>query len=104
MRVTLQRDGGFAAVPGLQRPIIVDAGALSDVLRRELAALVAALPDAAPDTPVHRGPPSPVRDGRAYVLQIADGGREQILRFADPVEDPRLRAVRDFVAAHGTVA
>lgn len=98
LRVTLETDGGFAAIPGLRRAVAVDAAALDGAGRAELAALVAALPAEAP------APDGAVRDGRRYALTVEGQDAERRLAFADPVGDPALRALRDFVRARGGAA
>ena len=100
MRVQLKIDGGFAYVPGLTRPVIVDARTLdageAAELRRLCADAGAAAGAAAlPDIATHP-------DARRYRITIEspDGRREFVA--ADPVTDPAIAALIAFVRRHRT--
>ena len=101
MKVTLETDGGFAAIPGLRRAVTVDGAALAPDQARRLDALVAAAHEAHA-THGSRGVGA-ARDARSYTLTV-DGtnGAPRTLTFSDAAPDPALGALRDFVQEHGS--
>lgn len=68
MRVELATDGGFAAMPGLAKPVLLDAADLSPDHGAELKRLV----EAAVAEKAQRGSvkAAPVPDGRRYRITI----------------------------------
>ncbi|SAL55822.1 hypothetical protein AWB73_06133 [Caballeronia turbans] len=98
MHAELTTDGGFAAFPGLARPVILDEGDLSAQDGAEFARLVAAARDEA-SAPGPRAA-KPVPDGRTYRINI-DGGDALRLKAADPAIPPAFAALMDFVKRHG---
>jgi hypothetical protein len=97
--MTLKIDGGFAPVPGLARPIELDAARLgdehaADAQRLCTAACAVAPKSGAPQT-------APIPDGRRYRLTIeADGSRHEVTA-ADPIGEPAIAELIAFVEAHG---
>jgi hypothetical protein len=91
MRIMLQTDGGFAYLPGLAAPVIVDTEKVSSEEAGHWQDLIGAanvwdLPDpTVPGGP--RRPPSasPKRDQRTYTLTVEEGAQRRTLRFSDPV-------------------
>lgn len=99
MRVELNTEGGFAAIPGLAKPVSVDAADLSSDLSKELQRLVnSALAEKAPAGSVKR---SPVPDGRRYRISVQRGGSRDEVEADDPVTPPAFDALMDFVRANG---
>jgi len=96
MRIELTTEGGFAAVPGLQRPMRLDCAALSP----EQAAQCEALVRAVAAEPV-QAEPSAMRDGRRYTLRIDDGGRTLLFSATDMTMAPGYRGLLEFVRLHG---
>jgi len=99
MRVKLIIDGGFARMPGLAAPIVID----SDRLSAEEAAQLQRLCDAAPaveqDT---AAPPTPqIADGRRYHLTIETEDSRREFNAADPVDHPAIARLIAFVQQHG---
>jgi hypothetical protein len=93
MRVELTIDGGFAYIPGLNRPLVVDDANLAAddaaQLRRLCAAAIAA---------THRKPASPpptLPDARRYRCTIELDGVCRDFTAADPVNEP---AIADLIA------
>jgi hypothetical protein len=102
MRITLQAEGGFAAIPGLDRAVSLDDASLSPEDARRLEDLVRAAGEAAQSIG-GGGAASEARDARTYTITIhgaSDGGAKTI-QFSDPVSNDALRALRDFVQEHG---
>ena len=100
MRIEVVTEGGFAALPGLQRPVVLDCAALPagqaaqcDTLVRELAA----------DTAV-RVAPAAMRDGRRYTLKIDDGGRTRTFTASDMAMSEAFRSLLALVRASGSAA
>ena len=95
MHVRLMISGGLVYTAGIAHPLTLDSGKLStseeDLLRRLLAEahfwkLPAKDPAAAP----------PV-DIRSYDLTVEDSGKTQSVRLIDPVEEPHLHALLEFI-------
>ncbi len=87
MRVEIRRSGGFAAVPGLERPVTVDTASLPGA---EAAGVEEAMRAARAASPP---PPSAARDQVTWVITYEEDGRLHVLRVADPPADPRLAAL-----------
>ena len=99
MRVELKIEGGFAHVPGLARPLLVDADTLDDAaasILRNLCETV--LSDA---TASGAAGATIVPDGRRYRVTIIDPRGTREIAAADPVEHPALSALIEFVQTHG---
>ncbi|KAK43569.1 hypothetical protein BG58_31525 [Caballeronia jiangsuensis] len=98
MHAELTTDGGFAAIPGLASPVVLDEHDLSPEDGAEFARLVAAARDEA-SAPRPRAA-KPVPDGRTYRINI-DGGDALRLQAADPSIPPAFAALMNFVKGHG---
>ena len=99
MRIELTTDGGFAAIPGLATPILVDAANLSPEHSVELKRLTGdALAEKA-----SRGPAkaAPIPDGRRYRITIQHDAAHYELDAADPMIPPAFAALMEFVRANG---
>lgn len=90
LRVRVEIDGGFAAVPGLNRPFELDTAALP---APDAATLRARLSDLRFfDLPTEAAPPAPgAADHRTYTITVTGEQRSHTVRLADPVADPGLR-------------
>ena len=99
LRVTLRIDGGFAHVPGLARPIALDAAHVGG----EHAAQMQRLCEAACAVPPKRGlaTTSPNPDGRRYRLTVEMEGSRHEVAAADPVDEPAIAELIAFVEEHG---
>lgn len=99
MRVEVNIDGGFAAIPGLSKPITVDSADLSSDQRKELEGLV----DAAFAEKARSGTTKKVTvpDGRHYRITVQRGGSRDGVEADDPVTPPAFAALLDFVKANG---
>ena len=96
MRIELKQEGGFAALPGLNKPFTLDTNDLQAVQTRKMSDLVRAchffdLPSA--PTPPHPG----AADYHSYTLTITDGKRRHTIVRSDPVSDTDVQALIDFV-------
>lgn len=103
MKVELTISGGLAYLPGLAKPVTIDGEALSAAEAEKLARLVAAARfferPATPSAPVPG-----TADMQSYVITVHEdvgheGSRRHTLRLADPVEDPDLGALLNFLRA-----
>jgi hypothetical protein len=98
LAITLKTEGGFAYVPGLNRPIVVNtadlpeeqARALDDLVRRaRFFALPPAVGNARPNA----------ADVRTYELTVAGDRGTHTVRATEPIEDPALAALIQRVQA-----
>ena len=99
MRVEVSIDGGFAAIPGLSKPLSLDSADLSSDQRKELERLV----DAAFAEKAHSGTTkkAAVPDGRHYRIDVQRGESRDGVEADDPVTPPAFNALLDFVKANG---
>ena len=92
MRLTFEREGGLAALPGLARPITIDTSALSSEEAAHWDRLVS-------DADAWSLPASAAQakaDGRTYHLTLEDGARSAKLTLCDPLPPmvrPLVRAL-----------
>lgn len=99
MQIELSIDGGFAAFPGLAKPILLDAADLSPELGDELKRLLdAALAEKRPRASTRA---AAVPDGRRYSINIHSGGTRSDIKAADPMIPPAFDALMEFIKANG---
>jgi hypothetical protein len=99
MRIELSIDGGFAAIPGLAKPIVLDPANVSSDHGAQLQQLVnAALTENARGESVKA---VRVPDARHYRISIQRDGERHELEADDPVVPPAFDALMDFVKANG---
>lgn len=85
MRVAYQRSGGFAAFPGLERQVVIDADELPADERSRLE-------EAVQRAGAYAGPPPrpEAGDRRVYTVEITGGNGPRTVTLTDPVpEDAR---------------
>jgi hypothetical protein len=99
LRVTLKVDGGFAYVPGLARPIELDAAQLGAEPAAQMRRLCDAACAVAPQG--EAGAAAPTRDARRYRLTVEVQGTRHEVVAADPVAAPAVAELIAFVEAHG---
>ena len=99
LRVTLQIDGGFAYLPGLAKPIALDAAQLGDEHAAHLQRLCESACAVAPKRKASRA--AAVPDGRRYRLTVKLGDSRREVTAADPVDAPAIAELIAFVETHG---
>src|SRR5436190_1715775 len=99
LQVTLRIDGGFAPMPGLAQPLVLDAALLSTAERSEMRELCEAALAVTSKTRSGKGAPLP--DGRHYRLTIELDGSPREITVDDPVDEPTLAVLITFVQQHG---
>ena len=92
MLITFKTDGGFAYLPGLNRPITIDTGELSEEEAGKMEQLVEAagffeLPETQEP---RRG-----ADLREYTISVSYSGRERTVKLVEPIEDASVQALVD---------
>ncbi|HEU5100434.1 MAG TPA: protealysin inhibitor emfourin [Roseiflexaceae bacterium] len=96
MRIVYKAEGGLAYFPGLRRVAVIDSHSLSAA---EAAKLVQLLDSAhffeLPEDCRKLRPGA--ADCQQYAITAEDADRRHTVRLADPVEDPRLQALLDFL-------
>jgi hypothetical protein len=99
MRVQLITDGGFAYMPGLASPVVVDSAHLS----AEEAVQLQRLCEAASATGQQQATSNatPVPDGRRYRLTIETADSRRELSAADPIDHPAVARLIAFVQQRG---
>jgi len=99
LRVTLRIDGGFAHLPGLARPIALNAAQLGDEHAAQLQRLCDSACAVAPTRKASRA--AAVPDGRRYRLTVDLGDSRREVTATDPVETPAIAELIAFVEKHG---
>jgi len=99
MRVELTIDGGFAWIPGLAKPIVLDGARLAGSDLAELRRLCQAALAARNLHPAAQLAALP--DARRYQLTIDIDGERHDVTAADPVSQPAVAELIDFVRARG---
>lgn len=102
MQIQFSIDGGFAAIPGLARPVTIDVDSLPAAAAGALRAAVAktdyfARAEAAPAA-------AGAADMRTYVVTVDDGGRSRTLRIPESDHDPDLAALVGILDEHRRAA
>ena len=96
MRVQFKTDGGFAYLPGLSKPVTID----TDGLTPEEAGKLERLVEAAGffELPATSDPPRGGADLRTYTISATSSGRGHTVRIVEPVENPQLQALVDYLS------
>lgn len=100
MKITLEVSGGFAHIPGLSRPIVVDTEEMDHETSGQIEELVRnARFFEQPERPENVRPGA--ADYRTYLITVEDGVRARTIQLIDPIADrhleelvSRLRAIR----------
>ncbi len=99
MRVQFATEGGVAFFPGLSKPTVIDSADLPEDDAAKLRQLIDSarffdLPEAS------RALPKGAADYRQYTITVEDGKRRHTVRLTDPVENPNLQALIDFLRSY----
>jgi hypothetical protein len=89
-------EGGIAHFPGLSRPSVIDSDELPEEEAGELERRVEAARFFDLATTVGT-PPRGAADYRQYTVTVEAGGQQHTVRLADPVGDPNLQALLDYL-------
>jgi len=96
MRVQFKIEGGLAAFPGLSKPRQLNSADLPAADANRLSQLI----DAAHffDLPAEsRSLPKGAADYQQYTITVEDGRRHRTVRLADPIDDPDLQALVEYL-------
>jgi hypothetical protein len=100
IRIQLKTEGGLGAFPGLAKPLMVDEQALPAERAQELKRLLDGVRFF--DLPPTVGAPLPgAADYQRHTITASDDARTHTVSFEDPVQNPGLRDLRDFIRLHG---
>lgn len=97
MRIEVVTEGGFAALPGLQKPLVLDCAGLAADVAAQCGKLVHELAAA----PHVTAAPAALRDGRRYTIKVESDGQPLTLAASDTAMSPAFRALLDLARAHG---
>jgi hypothetical protein len=96
MRVQFKTEGGFAYLPGLSQPVTIDTDGLSPEEAGKLERLVEAAGFFG--LPATSEPPRGGADMRSYTISISSSGRSHTARIVEPIENPQLQALVDYLS------
>jgi hypothetical protein len=102
VRIDFRVEGGFAAFPGLARPVTLHCDTLPPAEREKLRQLVERADFFA--LPAQRHAQPDVRDARSYTIEIDDGQRCRSVTVHEPIADPALRALVDELRGRAAIA
>jgi hypothetical protein len=94
MRVTLTIDGGFGAVPGPARPLVLST---EDLGPEEAAGLLRLVEDSSALPAPEAYGPSATSDERRYVLKVEGGPGDRTLSWTDAGSTPARTALVRFI-------
>jgi hypothetical protein len=96
VHVEFKTEGGFAALPGLRKPVMIDSDGLAPAEAVELARLVQATHFF--DLPAQVNAPAPgAADYQRYTITVVDGTRCGSISVVEPVDNVDLRALLTFL-------
>ena len=96
MRVQFKTEGGIAYFPGLSKAVTMDSQKLSPAEGAQLEQVVNAAHFF--DLPSQVGiPPRGAADYRQYLVTVEEGSRRHTVRFIEPLENPDLQALIDYL-------
>jgi len=98
MRVRFEMEGGFVYLPPSE-PVTIDTEELPAEEASQLERLVEAagffeLPETSP-------PPRGAADYFEYTISVTSPGRSHTVHLTDPIEDPDVRALVEYLEAKG---
>ena len=97
MRIEVVTEGGFAALPGLQKPLVLDCADLPAEVAAQCGDLVHELAAA----PHVTAAPAALRDGRRYTIRVETDGQTLSLATSDTAMSPAFRALLELARTHG---
>jgi hypothetical protein len=98
MLIRFEEKGGVAFFPGLSRPVTIDTDKLDQHDVEHLKELIAA--SRFFDLPSDVGSPAPgAADYKLYSIKIEDGGESNTVHVVEPIENPELAQLVQFVRA-----
>jgi hypothetical protein len=89
MKISFQMDGGFAHIPALSGPVIIDTAKIDPTAANQLETLVR-------DSRFFDQPPRAVTvakgaaDYQTYTIRVEDGPRVHSVQLTDPIKDANL--------------
>ena len=99
MRIELLTEGGFAAIPGLARPTVLEVSHAEPAVRDELSGLADAALAEQRNTAACT--PSNARDARRYQITIERGPARDVLVASDGGLPPAFGKLLRYLRQHG---
>lgn len=94
MHIQFSTEGGFAAFPGLNRPVTIDTSALPAEEGAALERLIETTRFF--DRPARASvAPKGAADYRQYTISVVDGERRHVVRLDEPINDAGLQMFVD---------
>lgn len=103
MRVLFAIEGGMAYFPGLSRPMVLDSDDMPEADAAELERLLDEVDFFALPAASHTMPKG-AADYRQYTMTVEQGQRHHTVRAFDPITDPCLNALVEFLRRHARPA
>ena len=89
MKITFEMNGGFAHIPALSGPVIIDTAQIDPQVATQLESLVRE--SRFFDQPAHADTVAKgAADYRTYTITVEDGPRVHTSQFTDPIMDANL--------------
>ncbi len=97
MRIQFKTEGGMAYLPGLSKPVAIDTDELPVAEANELEQLIEAAGFF--ELPATSVPPRGAADYQQYTISVTAPGRSHTARLTDPIEDPHIRELINYLRA-----
>lgn len=96
MRIQLEVSGGFAYFPGLNQPVIIDSNTSPKAQVEKVNHLLEEVHFFELPPSLHTAPPG-AADYRQYTITVDDGIRHHVVQATDPIKNPGLQALINFL-------
>jgi hypothetical protein len=91
MKINFQMSGGFAYIPALSKPSIIDTSQVDPDTAKDLEARVR--DSRFFEQPARASAAPKGADYRTYTITIEDGGRSHTIQLTDPIKDSNLQTL-----------
>jgi hypothetical protein len=96
MKLTFKMSGGFAYIPALSRPVIIDTAQIDPQVANQIESLVQE--SRFFDQPaIINNAPKGSADYRTYTITVEEGSRAHTVELTDPITDTNLERLVSFL-------
>lgn len=96
MKLTFKMSGGFAYIPALSKPVIIDTDQIDPEVANQLRSLVRESHFFDQPATIHNSPKG-AADYLIYTITIEDGSQAHTLQLTDPIADTNLARLVSFL-------
>jgi hypothetical protein len=96
MKLTFKISGGFAYIPALSRPVIIDTAQIDPQVANQLESLVQESRFFDQPATINTVPKG-AADYRTYTITVEEGSRAHTIELTDPITDANLERLVSFL-------